>query len=51
MFDRLMALVNCIKALGSKEWGDNRVARKMLITYRTKNNMLASMIMERPDYA
>ena len=29
---------------------DNMVARKMLRTYRAKNNMLASMIMERPDY-
>ena len=50
MFDRLMALVNRIRALGSKEWDDNRVARKMLRTYRAKNNMLASMIMERPSY-
>jgi len=43
MFDRLMALVNRIRALGSKEWDDNRVARKMLRTYRAKNNMLASV--------
>ncbi|XP_066375317.1 uncharacterized protein [Miscanthus floridulus] len=50
LFDRLMALVNRIRALGSKEWDDNRVARKMLRTYRAKNNMLASMIMERPRY-
>ena len=48
MFDGLMALANRIRALGSKEWDDNRVARKMLRTYRAKNNMLASMIMERP---
>jgi len=50
LFDRLMALVNRIRALGSKEWDDNRVARKMLRTYRAKNNMLASVIMERPGY-
>ena len=50
MFDRLMALVNRIRALGSTEWDDNKVARKMLRTYRAKNNMLASMIMERPGY-
>ena len=50
MFDRLVALVNCIRALGSKEWDDNRVARKMLRTYRTKNNMLASVIMEKLGY-
>ena len=50
MFDRLMALVNRIRALSSKEWDDNKVARKMLRTYRAKNNMLVSVIMERPGY-
>ena len=50
MFDRLMALVNRIRALGSNEWDDNKVARKMLRTCSAKNNMLASVIMERPGY-
>ena len=50
MFDRLMALVNRIRALESTEWNDNTIARKMLRTYRTKNNMLASVIIKRPDY-
>ena len=50
MFNRLMALVNRIRALGSTEWDDNMVARKMLRTYRAKNNMLTSVIMERPGY-
>ena len=50
MFDRMMSLVNRIRSIGSTEWDDNKVARKMLRTYRAKNNMLASMIMERPDY-
>ena len=50
MFDRLMALVNRIIALGSTEWDDNKVARKMLRIYRAKNNLLASVIMERPGY-
>ena len=50
MFDRLMALVNRIRALGNTEWDDNKVARKMLRTYRAKNNMLASVIMERAGY-
>ena len=50
MFDRLMALVNRIRAFGSTEWDDNKVARKILRTYRVKNNMLASIIMERPGY-
>jgi hypothetical protein len=38
MFDRLMALVNRIRALGSTKWDDNKVARKMLRTYRAKIN-------------
>ena len=50
MFDRLMALVNRIRALGSTEWDDNKVARKILRTYRAKKNILASVIMERPGY-
>ncbi|XP_066322441.1 uncharacterized protein [Miscanthus floridulus] len=48
MFDRLMALVNRIRALGNTEWDDNNIARKMLRTHRAKNNMLTSMVMERP---
>ena len=50
MFGRLMVLVKHIRALGSIEWDDNKVARKMLRTYRAKNNMLASVIMKRPGY-
>ena len=50
MFDRLMTLVNRIRALVSTKWDDNKVARKILRTYRAKNNMLASMIIERPGY-
>jgi predicted phosphatase len=50
MFDRLKALVNRISALGTTEWDDNKVAMKMLRTYRAKNNILASVIMERPSY-
>ncbi|XP_066347776.1 uncharacterized protein [Miscanthus floridulus] len=45
-----MALVNGIRALGSTKWDDNKVVRKMLRTYRAKNNMLASMIIERFGY-
>jgi hypothetical protein len=50
MFDRLMSLVNRIRALGSTQWDDNKVARKMMRIYSAKNNMLASVIMERPGY-
>ena len=50
MFNRFIALVNHIRALGSTECDDSKVARKMLRTYRAKNNILASVIMERPSY-
>ncbi|XP_066384916.1 uncharacterized protein [Miscanthus floridulus] len=50
MFDRLMTLDNHIRALGSTEWDDNKVTRKMLRTYRAKNNMLASVIMKMLGY-
>ena len=45
-----MVLVNRIRALGSTEWDDNKVARKILRTYRAKKNMLTSVIMERLGY-
>jgi hypothetical protein len=50
MFDRCIALVNSIRSIGSTEWDDNKVARKIFRIYRAKNNMLASVIMERSDY-
>ena len=50
MFDRMMSLVNRIRSIGSTEWDENKVARKILRTYGAKNNILASVIMERPDY-
>jgi hypothetical protein len=49
MLDRI-SLVNHIRSIGSTNWGKNKVARKILRTYRAKNNMLTSIIMERPDY-
>jgi hypothetical protein len=50
MFDRFMTLINKIRALGSTTWDDNSVARKLCRVYRQKNNMLASVIMERDNY-
>jgi hypothetical protein len=50
MFDRMMSFVNRIRSIGSTDWDENKVARKILRTYRAKNNMLASVIMERPEY-
>ena len=50
MFDRFMPLINKIRALGDKYWDDNTAARKMCRVYRQKNNLLASVIMERDNY-
>jgi hypothetical protein len=50
MFDRFMTLINKIRALGDKYWDDNMAARKMCRVYRQKNNLLASVIMERDNY-
>jgi hypothetical protein len=50
MFDRFMTLINKIRALGETRWDDNSTARKICRVYRQKNNMLASVIMERDNY-
>jgi hypothetical protein len=50
MFDRFMTLINRIRALGDMYWDDNSVARKLCRVYRQKNNILSSVIMERPNY-
>jgi hypothetical protein len=50
MFDRFMTLINRIRALGDTYWDDNSVVRKLCRVYRQKNNILASVIMERPNY-
>jgi hypothetical protein len=50
MFDRFMTLINKIRALRETRWDDNFAARKICRVYRQKNNMLASVIMERGNY-
>jgi hypothetical protein len=50
MFDRFMTLINKIRALGDTRWDDNSASRKICRVYRQKNNMLASVIMERDNY-
>jgi hypothetical protein len=50
MFDKLMTLINKIRALGDTHWDDHTVARKLCRVYRQKNNILASIIMERENY-
>ena len=44
MFDRLMVLVNDIRALGSDDWSDFKVTKKMLRAYSPRNYAIAAMI-------
>jgi len=44
MFDRLMILVNDIRALGSDDWSDFKVTKKMLRAYSPRNYAIAAMI-------
>jgi len=50
MFDRFKSLINQIRALGAKTWDDNSATRKICRVYRQRNNMLASIIMEKDNY-
>lgn len=44
MFDRLMILVNDIRALGSNDWNDYKVTKKMLRAFSPRNMTFATMI-------
>ncbi|KAJ1283655.1 hypothetical protein BS78_03G145000 [Paspalum vaginatum] len=51
LFDRLMTLVNKIRALGSKEWkDDNKVTRLLMRAYQVKDKNLAKIVKDRDDY-
>src|SRR5436190_7012743 len=50
IFDRLMIIINKMRALGSEEWDDHKVARRFLRAYQVKNMVLAQMIRDRDDY-
>ena len=50
MHNRLTLLVTDIKALGSKDWDDFKVTKKMLITYAPKNPMLTTFIGGKDNY-
>src|SRR6266540_1181105 len=49
-FDRLMVIINKIRALGCEEWDDHKVTRWFLRAYQVKNMGLAQMIRGRDDY-
>src|SRR5438132_4945445 len=50
LFDRLMIIINKMRALGCEEWDDHKVARRFLRAYQVKNMVLAQMIRDRDDY-
>ena len=41
LFDRLMVIVNKIRALGCEDWDDHKVTRRFLRAYQVKNMGLA----------
>src|SRR6266540_7499910 len=50
LFDRLMVIVNKMRALGCEDWDDHKVIRRFLRAYQVKNMGLAQMIRDRDDY-
>ena len=50
MFDRLMLLVSDIRALGSNDWDDTKVTKKLLRAFTPRNTTLATLIRKDPNY-
>jgi hypothetical protein len=50
MYDRLMILVLDIRALGSKDWDDSNVTKKLLRAFSPKDKNLTQMIRRDPRY-
>jgi hypothetical protein len=50
MYDRLMLLVSDIRALGSEDWDDSKVTKKLLRAFAPKDKSLAVMIRRDPNY-
>jgi hypothetical protein len=50
MYDRLMLVVSDIRALGSDDWEDSKVTKKLLRAFTPKNTNLATMIRRDPNY-
>jgi hypothetical protein len=51
MYDRLMELVLDIRALGSKDWDDSKVTKKLLRAFAPKDKNLTAMIRRDPRYS
>jgi hypothetical protein len=50
MYDRLMILVSDIRSLGSMEWDEHKVTKKMLRAFTPRNPTLATMIRRDPKF-
>src|SRR5438105_13886483 len=50
LFDRLMVIINKMRALGCEDWDDHKVTRWFLRAYQVKNMGLAQIIRDRDDY-
>jgi hypothetical protein len=50
MYDMLMVLVLDIRALGSKDWNDLKVTKKLLRAFAQKDKNLTAMIRRDPRY-
>jgi hypothetical protein len=50
MYDRLMLLVSEIRALGSQDWDDSNVTKKLLRAFSPKDKNLTVMIRRDPNY-
>jgi hypothetical protein len=50
MYDRLMILVSDIRSLGSTDWDDHKVTKKLLSASRLRNSTLATMIRRDPKF-
>src|SRR5207244_8109235 len=50
LFDRLMVIINRMRALGCEDWDDHKVTRRFLRANQVKNMGLAQMIRDRDDY-
>jgi hypothetical protein len=50
MYDMLMLLVSDIRALGSEDWDDSKVTKKLLRAFAPKDKNIAAMIRRDPNY-
>jgi hypothetical protein len=50
MYDRLMLLVLDIRELGSDDWEDSKVTKKLLRAFTSKNTNLETLLRRDPNY-